>query len=61
LDGGTIGKPSIVDPIAYVLVKILEDHLVLLVTGESYFNPAYNQDELADQCLLDWVWKACIE
>ena len=58
---GTFGEPRSIDPLVYVLKNTFENALVSFVSGKSYFNPPYNEEELALQCLRDWIWNTVVQ
>ena len=58
---GTFGEPRSIDPLVYVLKKTFENALVSFASGKSYFNPPYNEEELALQCLRDWLWNTVVQ
>jgi hypothetical protein len=60
VDSGTFGAPRSIDPLVYVLKDTFEDALVSFASGKSYFNPPYNEEELAKQCLRDWLWNTVV-
>ena len=57
VDCGTILAPRRIDPLVYVLKSIFDNALLSFASGQLYFNPPYNEKELAVQCLRDWIWK----
>jgi len=61
VDCGTFGAPRSIDPLVYVLKETFEDALVSFASGKSYFNPPYNEEELALQCLRDWLWNTVVQ
>ena len=61
VDSGTFGAPRSIDPIVYVLKNTFENALVSFASGKSYFNPPYNEEEKAWQCLRDWIWKTVVQ
>ena len=58
---GTFGEPRSIDPLVYVLKKTFENALVSFASGKSYFNPPYNEEAKAWQCLRDWIWKTVVQ
>ena len=61
VDCGTFGAPRSIDPLVYVLKNTFENALVSFASGKSYFNPPYNEEELALQCLRDWLWNTVVQ
>ena len=61
VDCGTILAPRKIDPLVYVLKNTFENALVSFVSGKSYFNPPYNEEAKAWQCLRDWIWKTVVQ
>ena len=57
VDCGTFLAPRSIDPLVYVLKNIFDNAVVSFASGQLYFNPPYNEKELAVQCLRDWIWK----
>ena len=61
VDCGVFGSPRNMEPLVYMLKLLFEDALVSLASGKSYFNPPYNEEELALQCLRDWLWITVVQ
>ena len=61
LDGGTMGNPYMVDPIAVYLCQLFQVLTRNFISGRLYFKAPLNSHECKVLCYLDWVWNRAVQ
>ena len=60
LDGGTMGRPYTVDPIAVHFCQLFEVLAQKLISGRLFLSPL-NPHECTVFCHFDWVWNRAVQ